>query len=118
MRSLFALAACLFTAVVLAQEPYGSIEDLKLAKPEDAKDMASVKPPAGAVILFDGKSLDGWTKRDGKSAAHWSLVDGAAMQVKGGGDVITKQKFTGTFKLHLEFRVPYMPKASGQGRGN
>ena len=39
------------------------------------------------------------------------------MQVQG-GDIITKQKFDGKFKLHVEFRVPYVPKASGQGRGN
>lgn len=100
-----------------AQEPYGSIADLKLAKPEDAKDQPSVPPPAGAVVLFDGKSLDGWTKKDRKSPAPFKLVDGGAMQVAG-GDIFSKQPFGGNFKLHVEFRVPYMPKASGQGRGN
>jgi hypothetical protein len=102
----------------LAQDPYGSIADLKLIKDEDAKDMASVKAPAGAIVLFDGKSLDEWVKKDGKSPAHWKLLDGGIMQVPGGGDIITKQKFDGNFKLHLEFRVPYMKNASGQGRGN
>ncbi|MSQ94016.1 MAG: DUF1080 domain-containing protein [Gemmataceae bacterium] len=101
-----------------AQDPFGSIADLKLAKEADGKDMASVPAPSGAIVLFDGKSLDGWTKRDGKSAAHWKMLDGGILQVAGGGDIITKQKFAGKLKLHLEFRVPYMPKASGQGRGN
>lgn len=112
-----ALAFCAASATI-AQEPYGSIADVKLAKADDAKDVQSVPAPSGAVVLFDGKALDGWTKRDGKSVAHWKLLDGGIMQVLGGGDIITKQKFAGKFKLHVEFRVPYMPKASGQGRGN
>lgn len=106
------------TSSAFAQNPYGSIADLKLLKDDDAKDMASVAAPAGAIVLFDGKSLDAWTKTDGKTAAHWKLLDGGIMQVPGGGNIITKEKFTGKFKLHVEFRVPYMPKASGQGRGN
>lgn len=100
-----------------AQDFYGSIADLKLAKPEDAKDMPSVAAPQDAIVLFDGKSLEGWTKKDGKTAAPWKILDGGILQVQG-GDIITKQKFDGKFKLHVEFRVPYMPKASGQGRGN
>jgi hypothetical protein len=109
-------ALTLVTAPALAQNPYGPIDDLKLAKPEDAKDQPSAPAPAGAIILFDGKNLDGWTHRSGKEAG-FKIVDGGAMQVAG-GDIVTKQKFGGAFTLHLEFRVPYMPKASGQGRGN
>ena len=113
------------TAIVLslasagcAQDFYGSIADVKLIKVDDAKDSPSVAAPKDAIVLFDGKSLDGWTKRDAKSPAHWKILDGGILQVQGGGDIITKQKFDGKFKLHVEFRVPYMPKASGQGRGN
>jgi hypothetical protein len=101
----------------LARAQYGDISDLKLLKPEDKMDVASVPPPPGATVLFDGKSLDNWVKTDGKSPATWKLVEGGAMQVQG-GNIMTKQKFDGHFKLHVEFRVPYMPKASGQGRGN
>src|SRR5439155_12529869 len=32
--------------------------------------------------------------------------------------IVTKEKFGGDFKLHVEFRVPYLPTATGQGRGN
>jgi hypothetical protein len=116
-RSLLSLAVlAALVAPAAAQNPYGPIDELKLAKPEDAKHQASLAAPAGANVLFDGKNLDGWTKRDGKSPAGFKLVDGA-MQVNG-GDIITKQTFDGAFKLHVEFRVPYMPKATGQGRGN
>jgi hypothetical protein len=102
-----------------SDDPYGSIADLKLNQPEDAKDMPSVRPPEGAIILFDGTSLDNWQSRNGKDPAKWKLVDGKAMQVEPRtGDIITKEKFDGHFKLHVEFRVPYEPKNAGQGRGN
>ncbi len=117
-RSLLCVFALALANAAFAQDPYGSIADLKLAKAEDGKDTPSTPAPSGAIILFDGKSLDSFTKRDGKSAPGWKLLgDNGVAQVQG-GDVITKQKFAGKFKLHLEFRVPYMPKASGQGRGN
>ena len=70
-------------------------------------------------MLFDGKSLDKWmARKDAKKPAGWKLVDGGAMQVQAGDDIVTQDKFAGSFKLHVEFRVPYMPKATGQGRGN
>ncbi len=78
--------------------------------------MPTVPAPKGAIILFDGKTLDGWAKKNGKEAG-FKLVPGGAMQVAG-GDILTKEKFDGKFRLHVEFRVPYLPKAKGQGRGN
>jgi hypothetical protein len=120
-------AACVLALFLagggLAESPYGSIKDLKLAKTEDGKDAASKPAPKGAVVLFDGKGFDAWTHRDGKTAVKWNLVElpggGKAMQVvPGTSDIISKEKFPGPFLLHVEFRVPYMPKAGGQGRGN
>jgi hypothetical protein len=101
-----------------ADDPYGSIADLKLAKPEDQVGMPSIPPPTGAIVLFDGNSLDGWISKDGKNPARWKLLDGGIMQVNGTGDIMTKQEFDGRFKVHVEFRVPYMPQAKGQARGN
>ena len=47
----------------------------------------------------------------------WGIVDGA-MEIKPGtGSIATKGKFK-DFKLHIEFRTPFMPDARGQGRGN
>jgi hypothetical protein len=102
----------------IGQAQYGDISDLKILKPDDKEDVKSVPPPAGAIVLFDGKSFDFWAKTDGKTPAGWKLVDGGAMQVNGTGNIITREKFEGKFKLHVEFRVPYEPKSSGQGRGN
>lgn len=75
------------------------------------------KPPEGAIALFDGKNVDGWTKADGKSPATWIVRDDGVMQVKG-GDILSKHKFAGPFTLHVEFMLPFMPHARGQGRAN
>src|SRR5579864_8165141 len=104
-----ALAVVLLGGVALAQ--YGDISGVKLNKPEDKEDVKSTSPPKDALVLFNGQNLDAWTKTDGKTAAHWKLVDGGAMEVVKGGNIITKEKFDGSFHLHVEFRVPYLPDA-------
>ena len=104
---------------VVAQDPFGDIGELKLAKPEDKVDVPSTPAPKGAISLFDGKDLDKWSGRNGKDVAAWKVLEGGIVEVKSPTtDIITKEKFDGNFKLHVEFRVPYQPKAMGQRRGN
>jgi len=84
------------------------------------------KPPEGAIVLFDGTGFDEWEGR-GKggllgllfkhSEPAWKLVDGTMEVVPGSGSIRTKRKFR-NYKLHLEFRSPFMPFAKGQKRGN
>ena len=88
----------------------------KLTKTQRTSPTLGQKPPAGAIVLFDGKSLEAWQPRSGKGKVQWRLVGGDAMEVKG-GDIVTKESF-GDMKLHLEFRTPYMPTSFGQARGN
>lgn len=111
------LALAFNLAPIFAQ--YGDISDLKLLKPQDKEHVTSEAPPPGAIVLFDGtpRSLENWVKKDGKSPTGFQMVEGKAMQVQG-GDSITKEKFSGKFRLHVEFRVPYEPGQKGQGRGN
>lgn len=99
-------------------DPWKLDEKFKAAKPEDLKDAASTPAPKGAISLFDGKDFSKWVKRDGKGEVKWTLKDGAMEGVKGHGDIVTKDKYDGSFKLHVEFRVPYEPGGAGQGRGN
>jgi len=115
---LFLVGFVVLSALSPAFAQYGDISDLKLLKPEDKVDAKSTPPPAGAIILFDGKSLDGWLHRDGKKPAHWKVLDNGVMEGVKGGDIITKGKFDGSFYLHVEFRVPYEPNNKDQGRGN
>ena len=79
-------------------------------------DTLNLKPPKEAVVLFDGKSFDHWTKMDG-SKVEWQLVDGAMQVVPKTGDICTKQLFT-DFYLHLEFRLSDMPDKTGQQKSN
>jgi hypothetical protein len=112
-----------FCAVAQGDEPYGDISDLKLNKPEDTEHIKSTPAPKDAIILFDGKNLDNWVQTNGKDNPAWKLLEGGKSEDIGimevnKGNIITRQKFDGHFKLHVEFRVPYMPKAQGQARGN
>ena len=62
-------------------------------------------PPAGALVLFDGTSTEAF--ENGKLSPDGWLDVGA----------ITRMAVK-DFRLHLEFRSPYMPGARGQGRAN
>lgn len=63
------------------------------------------KPPEGAIVLFDGTSLDEWEK--GRMTADGLLMEGA----------VSKRRFRDFF-IHLEFCTPFQPFARGQARGN
>jgi len=94
-----------------------SFELTHVARPSPA---LGAKPPAGAIVLFDGTNLNAWERRDEKqrtTPVNWKLVAGAMEVTPGGGDIVSKQKFT-NFQLHVEFRSPFMPEARGQARGN
>lgn len=81
----------------------------ELSKLERKSPSLGMKPPRGAVVLFDGTSVDGWEHK-GKPANM--TEDGLLKQ-----GAQSKKSF-GDHKLHIEFLLPYMPKARGQGRGN
>ena len=76
----------------------------ELKKVHRASPTVGAKPPEGAIILFDGTSVDKWNP--GK-------LEGNLMGV----GTRTKDVFE-NYTLHLEFRTPFMRFAGGQGRGN
>lgn len=97
---------------------------LELEKKVRLSPTLGAKPPAGAIVLFDGKNFDLWERtgaaggKADKNQVRWKLLPGGAMEAApGSGSIVTKKKFS-DFKLHIEFRTPFMPDARGQGRGN
>lgn len=66
------------------------------------------------VVMFNGENMDGWVQRDG-SKTQWSVSSG--VMTVGKGDIVSKEEFSDAF-IHLEFKIPDMPNAHGQAKGN
>ncbi|MEX0728540.1 MAG: DUF1080 domain-containing protein [Planctomycetaceae bacterium] len=62
-------------------------------------------PPAGADVLFDGKNTDQF--KNGR------MTDNGLLMV--GTETVKNYQ---NFRLHVEFKLPYMPYAREQGRAN
>ncbi len=84
----------------------GDMKVAEFAKAHRESPTLGAKPPEGAIVLFDGTSVDAW---DGAT-----IIDGKWL---GAQNVATKEKFE-DHHLHIEFRTPFMPKSQGQARGN
>ena len=84
-------------------------DNFPLSKVERTSKTIGAKPPEGAVVLF-GKEGD---EKQWNGGNLMKLSDGTFLGV----GVTSKQAF-GAFKAHVEFRLPWMPNSTGQGRGN
>jgi hypothetical protein len=77
----------------------------QLQRVERKSPTLGAKPPQGAIVLFDGTSADAF--EGGKLTEDNLLATGCK----------SRDSF-GSFRLHIEFRTPFMPTAQGQARGN
>ena len=78
-----------------------------------------IKPPKGAIVLFDGKNMESWSKMMEKEwltedgPCKWHLVpDDAVESAPRSGNCISKGAF-GDAKIHVEFRTIGGPTNSG-----
>jgi len=105
--------------VVLSGGPYAIVVDTdgcllldrtgekvgRLERIDRSSPTLGAQPRGEATILFDGSGTEQFTRAE-------MTADGLLME---GADV--KPMFQ-DFNLHVEFRLPYMPEANGQQRGN
>lgn len=92
--------------LTLATDDGKSIELKKVARKSPTM---GAKPPAGAVVLFDGSNADEW--KGGRLDAKTKLLNTDR------NDIQTKRKFS-NYTVHAEFFLPFLPEARDQGRGN
>jgi hypothetical protein len=75
-------------------------------------------PPANALVLFSGRPeelVTNWVRQGSNQPPTWQVEEGA--MVTSVSSIVTKRNFK-DFQLHVEFKVPFMPEAHGQERGN
>jgi len=122
-----AIAGDKFTGSFKGWDFSGTFELTKTVRVSPA---LGAEPPAGAIVLFNGKNFKQWkhtpprAKKGQKpkpapKTVQWNLdKKQKLMEVEPRtGSIVTKKKFT-DFKLHVEFRLPFMPDKQGQARAN
>ena len=124
MKKQLLLLTCLIASIqfVTAQkklnvDSLAGLLEVWVNVPSVTPGITNAAAPSDATILYNGNGLGAFQKKDG-SPAGWKIdADGAVTDIKGAGDLITKEAF-GNCQLHIEFREPAEVKSSGQGRGN
>ena len=130
IRSLFAsqvtLAALLAGSTLCsthlaAQPPMGNPKDTEVWTPVPriiTPGTTAGAAPSDAIVLFDGKSIDGWVNAKDKAPAGWTIANGVLTVNKKAGDIQTKRTFR-DYQIHLEWREPTgLDAYKGQERGN
>lgn len=84
------------------------LQDGGLEKVNRKSETLGAEPPAGATVLFDGT----------EDALHEHWTDDTKLAGKLLSQGATSKDLFGDFTIHIEFRLPYMPEARGQARGN
>lgn len=122
MKKLLAIAFVILSMNAASAQQISDPEATEVWEPEPEIVTPGVAgntaPPADAIVLFDGTSLDQWVSADKPNVpAQWTVSDGAITVKKGTGNIQTRRSFT-DYQLHLEWRIPDNITGQGQARGN
>lgn len=109
--------------------PDGKWEVHSMSRPKPAVvppnyDGQPVPPPAGALVLFDGKDFSKWINSPRKDSPDkspepkWKLQDDYMEIVARAGSLKSKDPIKGDVHLHIEWATPAVVAGKGQGRGN
>ncbi|RRQ49631.1 DUF1080 domain-containing protein [Maribacter algicola] len=109
---------------------YNKKTTFKLYKSQLTSPTLNLKPPADAIMLFDGSNSQKWQHADGKPIT-WSITTNGELETRSkfwqsqdgkknlnGGDIETVDSYSVPLQFHMEFRYPVEPGKSGQGLGN
>ena len=119
-RGTLSIALAFMGAVSLPaqQWPQHSMQRPRPLVVEPAAVQAPVPPPADAIVLFDGRSIDEWRSGDSVTGpARWRVSSGALEVVPGTGAIRTTRAF-GDVQLHVEWMSPVPARGTSQDRGN
>ncbi|MBL9186011.1 MAG: DUF1080 domain-containing protein [Opitutaceae bacterium] len=113
--------ALLFVGLTAAEQQAAAFIPAKPGVPPSTPEPPTLgaQPPARALVLLDGTSLDAWAKKAGKDwlkedgPAKWKLVAGGAVEVVPGSDSLISRRSFGDLRLHAEFRTLGAPTNSG-----
>ncbi len=90
---------------IVTDDRFPNFEQGRLTKTQRQSPTMGMRPPHNATVLFDGTNTDHFV--GGKITPDGLLIEGAELK-----DLYSN------FSLHAEFRLPYMPHARDQARGN
>lgn len=120
-KATFSNGVCKGSGIPIA----GELMEFELKKIQRVSPTMGKAPPADAIVLYDGSSLDAWKMgSDSGKGASWKIEkngDLTSVPADPGSrernNLYTKSDFEAC-RLHLEFKVPYEPENRFQHRAN